>query len=296
MIWDKFELIFSQKRPRINDCAYPDLRKLWRCDAIFCPFPQKNWPVSRYRRILINSHSDFEGFENYRLDKDYGFTGNILKLIENENIKENILLLLDDYILLNNIEDSLISRYDADIKGSIACIRLIRYSDNQHGEAQGWKWPSCIAYDESYNYAYHELDYHSRIRRNANLRNVLPMLLSVVMWRIIRKVGVMRFNRYLPNRLVSCCWNYMNEDSRGWWSTGLPVSLQPTIWNIDFIKKHFQSYWSPWQQEVVGSRELMQRGTIGGFRCDYIFLTLQNDYWLYCNAVRDGKFSQNFST
>ena len=79
-----------------------------------------------------------------------------------------------------------------------------------------------------------------------------------------------------------------------WYETRLIFSHQPAIWNINFVKEFFCPDRSPWQQEVLGSREFMRDGTIAGKKCDYEFLTLKDDYFMYCNAVRDGKYSADF--
>jgi len=76
--------------------------------------------------------------------------------------------------------------------------------------------------------------------------------------------------------------------------TRLPISHQPAIWNSAFIKAFFNPAWSPWQQEVLASREYCANGTIGGIPCDYQFLTTRNFVYAYVNGVRDGKYSREF--
>jgi hypothetical protein len=199
-------------------------------------FFNKFWNDCKYRKIFINSSINIDGFENYQTE-DLGWTANLIKFIENENINENILLLLDDYILQQEILSQDIEKIDKDITEKIGYIRLIPYSDNEYNNGMGWKNKSQNSYNECYNYA--AIDKLSK-------------------------------------------------------KTKLPISLQPAIWNINFIKTYFNKDFSPWQQEVLASREFCKNGTIKGIPCNSIFLTTKDFVYLYCNAIRDGKYSKEF--
>ena len=208
----------------------------------FVQFLDKYWQT-KFKKVIINCPLSLAGYEQVQLDQDYGWTANILRYLELSGVKDNLLIVHEDYILLNKLDDKRLMSIDEDVKDKIGYIRLIRYSDNAHGKGQGWKWPSKEPYNDKYNYADREYFYVKR---------------------------------------------------GDWYRTRLPVSHQPAIWNNNFVRSFFQPHWSPWQQEVLGSREFMRDGTIGGKKCDYEFLTLKDDYFMYCNAVRDGKYSKEF--
>jgi len=76
--------------------------------------------------------------------------------------------------------------------------------------------------------------------------------------------------------------------------TRLPISLQPAIWNGEFVRRFFNPNWSPWQLEVLGSREYCAHGTLNGVPCNHLFLTTKQPVYSYVNGVRDGKYSREF--
>lgn len=205
----------------------------------FVHFFNKFWQDCPYRKIFINSPHEYHGFENFRTRKDLGWIANLLEFTRSENVGENILLLLDDYLLCKPVSTPEIADVDRSLQGKIGYIRLIPYSDNDFNSGQGWMWPSKVPYNEKYNFV--DIDRDS------------------------------------PQKL-----------------TRLPISLQPAIWSVEFIKTHFDPEWSPWQQEVLGSREFCWHGSIRGISCDYLFLTTRTCAYLYVNGIRDGKFSPEF--
>jgi hypothetical protein len=206
----------------------------------FVYFLNKNWPDCPYRRVFINAAEDFDGYENFRTP-DKGWTANLLEFLTKEDIRENVLLLLDDYLLIEPIDADVITHADGSVRDKIGYVRLIPYSDNDFNSGQGWMWPSHLSYDEHYNIA--DVDCNS------------------------------------PKKL-----------------TRLPISLQPAIWSSSFIRNYFNPSWSPWQQEVLASRELCLSGTILGKPCDYTLLTTKRFIFNYVNGIRDGKYSPEFVT
>jgi hypothetical protein len=205
----------------------------------FVHFLNRNWPHCPYRRVFINGPDHYPGYDNYRTATDRGWTANLLEFLEKEDVRENICLLMDDYMLVEPVSPAVVSQADASISSKVGYIRLIPYSDNDFNSGQGWMWPSHVPYDDHYNIA--DIDRHS------------------------------------PKKL-----------------TRLPISLQPAIWNSTFIRTYFNPDWSPWQQEVLASRELCKSGTILGKSCDYVLLTTKTFAFTYVNAIRDGKYSPEF--
>jgi hypothetical protein len=210
----------------------------------FFYFFKKRWPDCPYRVFLINSSFSFPGVTSVN-HEDHGWIGNVLKFISDNNVTDNILLLLDDYMLLNPIDSRLVARCDEFMKSNekIGYVRVIKFADNEYNTGYGWQWPGFVSYNDDYFVADVDIEYQKPGHRGL---------------------------------------------------TRLPISLQPCLWNVEFIKKHFNPNWSPWQQEVLGSRELCSDGTVNGVKCDQLMLTTKDDWFLYCNAVRDGKYSSEF--
>jgi hypothetical protein len=204
----------------------------------FAHFFARNWPNCPYRRVLINPAEDCDGFDSF-YTPDRGWIANLLAFLEMEDVRENVLLLLDDYLLVEPIDEEVVAHADTFVREKIGYVRLLPYSDNDFNSGQGWMWPSQCEYNERYNIA--DRDPHS------------------------------------PKKL-----------------TRLPISLQPAIWNSAFVRTYFNPDWSPWQQEVLASRELCWSGSIRGIPCDYLLLTTKTMEFHYVNAVRDGKYSPQF--
>jgi hypothetical protein len=201
---------------------------------------KKHWPDCKYRKILINPGRFLEGFETFSTERDYGWVGNLLKFITSAGITENILLLLDDYLLMRDINEASIDRVNSFCVDNVGFIRLTPYSNNKFNLGYGWRSPSNTSYNEFYNYS-----------------NLLGL--------------------------------------EGAKSPGLSLSLQPTIWSALFILRHFNPNFSPWQQEVLASRELNETGFINGLKCDKLLLTTKDVEFYYLNAIRDGKYSPEFA-
>lgn len=200
---------------------------------IFVDYFNRFWPDCPYEKILINSDVAQPGFQNWNVE-DRGWTANLLAFLATTKTQENIVLLLDDYILTTPIQTRDIRFLDQQRTNEIAYVRLIPYSDNSYGEGYGWRHPGKEHYNELLNYA------------------------DISEWK------------------------------------RLPVSLQPAIWSPDFIKSYFRPDWSPWQMEVLGSKEYCKYGTINGKSCNWTFLCVKKEIYSYCNAVRDGKYSEQF--
>lgn len=205
----------------------------------FVHFLAKHWQPCPYRKVFINSPREFPGFENFRTQRDAGWTANLIEFLEGTDVRENVCLLLDDYLLVEPIDVAAVARADAFVRDKVGYVRLMPYSDNDFNSGQGWMWPSQVAYNEWYNVA--DMDRNS------------------------------------PKKL-----------------TRLPISFQPAIWSSTFIRTYFNPEWSPWQQEVLASRELCKTDSIRGIPCDYAFLTTKTVEYTYVNGVRDGKYSREF--
>lgn len=212
--------------------AYSDVLK------VFMFFLKRNWANCKFNIFTINAIDRFPSITNFNTP-DEGWVANLLKFIHNKGITENILILLDDYLLMKPIINEEIENINASITDRIGYIRLTPFSNNAYNEGYGWVEKSSKFYSKHYLEAY--------VNRNPQTKR-----------------------------------------------SGLAISLQPAIWSIDFVRTYFNPSWSPWQQEVIGSSELARQNTVGGLRCSYRLLTTKRTVYQYLNAIRDGKYAQEF--
>jgi hypothetical protein len=117
----------------VPSCAHYDdvLTAFFHCFDRF-------WPDCPFARYVLNGRCTAEGWVSVNTAPDLGWAESLVRFITEFRIRENLLLLFDDCILLSPIDTSALRHLDGQLSSDVASIRLSPYAVDDNHAGFGW--------------------------------------------------------------------------------------------------------------------------------------------------------------